>query len=172
MIPSRDERIIHSNRSVTIQNLVRQMRISVFNFVSLAKLQKFGEKQVMGKIWQAKHIPIRVHISWRNPWDRGTADIRQDMPIPSLYRHPPPSHLSHSPWPTKYGSPGHQGNPKRLEKSGDGQDSASEAHSLRTQYVRHDNRRHQARDAYLIFPDVACRNSVASSLYMTSSEQT
>ena len=56
------------------------MRISVFNFVRVAKFkpQKFGKKQVMDKTRQAKHIPVRAHINWPNPRDKVTADIRQD----------------------------------------------------------------------------------------------
>ena len=56
------------------------MRISEFIFVSVAQPQKFGIKQMMGKIRQAKHTPLRAYINWRNPWDRLTADIRQETP--------------------------------------------------------------------------------------------
>ena len=61
---------------------MRQMRICVFNFASVASLNpKSSEmKQVMGKTRQAKHIPLREDINWRNPRDRVTTDIRQETP--------------------------------------------------------------------------------------------
>ena len=55
------------------------MRISVFNFVSVAKPQKFEKKnnnnkkqQIMGKTRQAKHIPLRAHINWTASSEFGT----------------------------------------------------------------------------------------------------
>ena len=83
------------NKSVTIQNLVRHMRISVFNFVNVDKPKKFWNKQMVGKTRQTKHITLQAYINWRNPWDGVTADIRQETPTPSYYRRTPPSHISH-----------------------------------------------------------------------------
>ena len=70
---------VASTTSETAPNLVRQRRISVFTS-SVSLNPKCLKKKVMGKTRHAKHILLRAHINWHNPWDRVAAYIRQKMP--------------------------------------------------------------------------------------------
>ena len=44
------------------------------------------QKPVMDKSRQAKHIPLRAHINWRNPWDMTTAEIKQETPAQEMQK--------------------------------------------------------------------------------------
>ena len=53
---------------------------------------------------QAKDIPLRAHMNWRNL--RDSADIRQETPIHGMQASP--TEPLQPSWPTKLDIPGHQ----------------------------------------------------------------
>ena len=64
--------LVTDKHNYYIPNLVWQMYISIFKFVIAAKPQQFennNNKKKKGDA-QAKHIPLRAHISWHYLWDR------------------------------------------------------------------------------------------------------
>ena len=96
-----------SNISVTIPNLVRQMRISVFNFVSVAKPQTFEEKHMMGKDSASGSHPLPSTYQLTQSARQGNRRHlkRNCYPSNAESMRPPPSHLSH-PGPRNTAAPG------------------------------------------------------------------